>query len=166
MITDFVEPEDVHVAVVSFDFDVAIPRSIPLVDNFDDGVTAFLGRVGSLRENRRAVVVFCGIFSESAPALLTSVVPPCCSKDAQDFIFDTLVNKAFLKAVRPKSEHFRVPKCNYVFSYPRDSTGCLCGLHIANKDRARGILFLAPPRVLVERSHAVWAQSQTQAHKL
>ncbi len=35
-IADLVEAEDVHVAVVSFDFDVAIPGSMPLIDNFED----------------------------------------------------------------------------------------------------------------------------------
>jgi hypothetical protein len=33
---DFVEAEDVHAAVVCFDFDVSIPGSIPLIDDFDD----------------------------------------------------------------------------------------------------------------------------------
>jgi len=105
------------------------------------------------------------LFGRPALPRLRQYYHPVAAKAHQDFIFNALVNKAFFKAVRPKSEHFRVPNCNYVFSDSRDSTGCLCGLHIANKDRARGILFLAPPRVLVGRSHAVWARSQTQAHK-
>jgi hypothetical protein len=33
---DFVEAEDVHAAVMCFDFDISIPRSIPLIDDFDD----------------------------------------------------------------------------------------------------------------------------------
>jgi hypothetical protein len=49
-----VEAEDVHVAVVSFDFDVAIPRSIPLVDNFDDGYPT-LAPIKSLRRLRMRV---------------------------------------------------------------------------------------------------------------
>jgi hypothetical protein len=88
------------------------------------------------------------------------------AKTHQDFIFNALVNQAFFKAVRPESEHFRVPKCNYVFSDSRHSTGRICRLPISYRDRAREIPFLAPPRVLVGRSHAVWAQSQTQARKL
>ena len=111
--------------------------------------------------------LFCGIFRtpRSALPLYPQLYHLVAVKTHQDFIFNALVNKAFLKLVRPKSDHSRVPNCNYAFSDSRDSAGCLCGLHIANKDRARGILFLAPPRVLVGRSHAVWAQSQTQAHK-
>jgi hypothetical protein len=36
MITDFVEPEDVHAIVMRFDFDVAIAGSVPLVHDFCD----------------------------------------------------------------------------------------------------------------------------------
>jgi hypothetical protein len=35
VIADLVEAEDIHATIVSFDFDVAIPGSIPLIDNFD-----------------------------------------------------------------------------------------------------------------------------------
>jgi hypothetical protein len=36
MITDFVEPEDVHAIVVHFDFDVPIAGSVPLIHDFYD----------------------------------------------------------------------------------------------------------------------------------
>jgi hypothetical protein len=36
LVTDFVEPKDAHTPVVPFDFDVAITRSVPLIDDFDD----------------------------------------------------------------------------------------------------------------------------------
>ena len=35
MIADFVKAEDIHATIICFDFDVAIPGSIPLIDNFD-----------------------------------------------------------------------------------------------------------------------------------
>jgi hypothetical protein len=36
MVTDFVEPEDVHAMVMPSDFDVAIARSVPLIHDFYD----------------------------------------------------------------------------------------------------------------------------------
>jgi len=65
-----------------------------------------------------------------------------------------------------KSTRFRVRKRCYVFSYPRDTTGRVCRLFVANRDRARPIVFLAPLRVLVGRARPVAAPSPTQAHKV
>jgi hypothetical protein len=42
-----------------------------------------------------------------------------------------------------KSEHLECQGANYVFGCPRDTTGCICRLHISNRDRTRPIL-LAP----------------------
>jgi hypothetical protein len=36
MVTDFVEPEDVHAIVLPSDFDVAIAGSVPLIHDFYD----------------------------------------------------------------------------------------------------------------------------------
>src|SRR6516225_6569563 len=36
MITDFVEPEDVHAIVMPSDFDITIAGSVPLIHNFYD----------------------------------------------------------------------------------------------------------------------------------
>ena len=55
-----------------------------------------------------------------------------------------------------KSEHLECQGANYVFGCPRDTTGCICRLHISNRDRTRPIL-LAPLRVLVGRSHSAQA---------
>jgi hypothetical protein len=127
------------------------------------------GDGGSLRENRRTVVVvFCGNFvgRPAQPALLTLVVASCCSKDASRFYFRWLCEYRCSQSGATKSEHFGVPRRNHVFSCSRDTSDRICRLPTSYRDRARQILFLAPVRVLVGRSRSVQAQSPTQAHKI
>lgn len=81
-------------------------------------------------------------------------------------LFGMALSKPQLKAARPKSEHFSVPRRNYVFSCARDISGCTCRLPNSGRDCARQIRFFDPVRVLVGRSRSVQAQSPTPAHKI